>query len=62
MPAGVPHTSSTERSAGATILEVDLGRALDGYLRELQAVIGSGPVDPAAVAEVMSRHDTRSLL
>ena len=58
VPSGVPHSFSTARSGPVVLLEVDLGRALDGYLRELQDVLGEGPVEPGAVAAVMARHDT----
>jgi quercetin dioxygenase-like cupin family protein len=58
VPAGVQHTFSTAGCGAATVLELDLGRALDGYFRELEQVLGAGPVDPVAVAQVMRRHDT----
>ena len=58
VPSGVPHSFSTAASGPVVLLEVDLGRALDGYLRELRDVLGEGPVDPGAVAAVMARHDT----
>ena len=58
VPSGVPHTFSTTTSGPAVLLEVDLGRALDGYLRDLRDVLGRGPVDAGAVAAVMARHDT----
>lgn len=48
----------TPASAGES-LEMDSGRALDGYFRDLRGILGTGRVDAAAVAEVMRRHDTR---
>lgn len=56
--AGRPHTFSTAGCGPATVLEVDSPRALDGYFRELGAVLGAGPPDPGRVAEIMRRHDT----
>ena len=61
VPPGVPHTFSTAASGPAVLLQVDLGRALDGYFRELRDVLGEGPVDPRAVAAVMARHDTAAV-
>ena len=59
VPAGVSHTFSTAEAGPATLLEVDTGRALDGYFRDLERALGGGPVDGVAVAEVMRRRDTR---
>ncbi len=59
VPQRVAHTFSTLDSGPATLLEVDSGRALDGYFRDLSRVLGTGVVDPAAVGAVMRRHDTR---
>lgn len=62
VPAGVPHSFSTDGTDGATVLEVDSPRALDGYFRDLHAAFPPGqPPDPAAVGAVMARHDTRAL-
>lgn len=59
VPRGVAHTFSTLDSGPVTLLEVDSGRALDGYFRDLERVLRTGVVDPAAVGAVMRRHDTR---
>jgi mannose-6-phosphate isomerase-like protein (cupin superfamily) len=56
--AGVTHSFSTRGCGPATVLETDVGRALDSYLRELRGALGAGVVDPHTVAEVMRRHDT----
>ncbi len=58
VPAGVPHSFSTLGRGPATVLETDVGRALDSYFRDLRDALGSGTVDPRTVAEVMRRHDT----
>ena len=59
VPAGIQHTFSTIGHGPARVLEVDSGRALDSYFRDLEQVLGNGPVDSTAVQEVMLRHDTR---
>ena len=58
VPAGVAHSFNTHGSGPATVLEADVGRALDSYFRELRDALGTGAVDPRTVAEVMRRHDT----
>lgn len=58
VPAGVAHSFSTQGCGPATLLEADVGRALDSYFRELRDALGTGAVDPRTVAEVMRRHDT----
>jgi mannose-6-phosphate isomerase-like protein (cupin superfamily) len=62
VPAGTSHTFSTALTGPALLLEVDLGRALDGYLRDLRDALGAGVVDPVAVAAVMRSHDTVPVL
>ena len=59
IPRGVDHTFSTLDCGPATLLEVDTGRPLDGYFRDLEHILGTGPIDAVAVGEVMRRHDTR---
>lgn len=60
VPAHVVHGFSTADSDGATLLQVDSPRALDGYFRDLAAAFPPDrPVDPAAVAAIMRRHDTQ---
>ena len=59
VPAAVPHGFSTRGGGSATVLQVDTPRSLDGYFRDLAQSFPPGqPVDPAAVAAVMRRHDT----
>ena len=62
VPAGTPHGFSTATTDGAVVLEVDTP-ALDGYFRDLaEAFPAGGPPDPAVIAEIMGRHDTRPIL
>lgn len=59
VPAGTPHGFTTADGPAAIVLQVDTGRALDGYLRDLREAIPRGtPPDPTTIAEIMSRHDT----
>jgi mannose-6-phosphate isomerase-like protein (cupin superfamily) len=60
VPAGRPHGFSTERTGAATLLEIDTPLALDGYFRDLEAAFAPGVrPDPAKVATIMARYDTR---
>lgn len=60
VPAGVPHGFGTGATSTAVMLQVDTPRSLDGYFRELVEAFPPGvPVDPARIAEIMRRHDTR---
>lgn len=57
VPPGVPHGFSTV--VAATVLQVDTP-ALDDYFTDLASALGSAErPDPAAIAAVMARHDTR---
>lgn len=62
VPAGTVHAFSTAAGGPAVLLEVDIGRALDGYFRELREAIGAGPVASEVVERVMARHDTMAVL
>lgn len=61
VPRGVVHSFGNAGDEPARLLEVDSPRTLDAYFAELADRFPVGaPVDPAAVAEIQSRHDTRS--
>jgi mannose-6-phosphate isomerase-like protein (cupin superfamily) len=63
VPTGVPHAFSTRGCGPVTLLQVDTPQALDGYFRDLRDAFPPGqPVDRAVVAQIMRRHDTRSLV
>lgn len=62
VPRGQAHSFGT-RDQPAVMLQVDTPRALDAYFRDLaQAFPRGSRSDPAVVAAIMSRHDTRPIL
>lgn len=59
VPAGVAHGFSTSGGGSGVVLQMDTPQSLDGYFRDLVKAFPPGqPVDPAAVGEIMRRHDT----
>lgn len=62
IPAGTAHSFSTANCGPVRVLQVDTPQALDGYFRELASTFPRGTrPDPAAVGDIMSRHDTRPI-
>lgn len=60
VPAGTPHAFGTSDTSQAVMLQVDTPRSLDGYFRELVEAFPPGVApDPARIAAIMRRHDTR---
>lgn len=63
VPAGVPHSFATSGDLWGRLLAFDTPGGWERYLREMAATFPADvPVDPARVAEVMARHDTRAII
>jgi len=58
VPHGEAHSFATG-AVGATLLECDTPRPLDGYFRDLAEAFPRGTrPDPTIVSKIMARHDT----
>jgi mannose-6-phosphate isomerase-like protein (cupin superfamily) len=63
VPAGVAHTFGSPGDQWGRLLAFDTPGGWERYLRELTTNFPADhPVDPAEVAKVMARHDTRVVL
>jgi mannose-6-phosphate isomerase-like protein (cupin superfamily) len=62
VPAGVPHAFGNPDNGSGVLLVFDTPGGWERYLTELAETFPAGtPVDPVRVAEVMARHDTRTV-
>ena len=60
VPRGVPHRFGNGGDDVARLLEIDTPRTLDAYFDELAEAMPAGAqVDPAIIAPILARHDTR---
>ena len=58
-PAGVPHTFANPWTTDGVMVQFTTPGGFDSYLRDLAAAFPAGTtIDPAAIVEIMARHDT----
>jgi hypothetical protein len=56
---GTVHGFANPLDIPARFLDVHAPGGFERYFREVAAALGDGPPDPAAMAEIASRYDTR---
>jgi oxalate decarboxylase/phosphoglucose isomerase-like protein (cupin superfamily) len=61
VPAGCPHAFANPGTTPARMLFLVSPPGHERYLEEIGKLIGSGPPDPAAIAEVRARYDIEQL-
>jgi len=61
VPAGCPHAFANPGSAPARMLFVVAPSGHERYIQELADLVGGGPPDPEAIAELRRRHDIEQL-
>ena len=57
VPPGTAHTFSNRTDQPVRLLNMDVPAGLESYLREMAGVMAAEPIDPAAIAEIVSRYD-----
>jgi mannose-6-phosphate isomerase-like protein (cupin superfamily) len=57
VPPGTSHTFSNRTDKPVRLLNMDTPAGLESYLREMAGVMAKEPIDPTAIAEIMSRYD-----
>jgi len=59
VPPGTVHAFSNAAATPTRFLDIHAPGGFENYFRELAVAFGSGPPDPAVMAEIASRYDLR---
>jgi quercetin dioxygenase-like cupin family protein len=58
-PPGNVHTFANRSDAPVRFLNISTPGGFEAYMRELFALLAAGPPDPAAMADLLARHDVQ---